>query len=76
MSKSKSTNKSENLDAKSKGGLWDVAITDAEQMIENLSGQIRQLKQSILAFKGLREAGAPFPGSAEAARLLGQDNDL
>ena len=45
---------------------WDVAITDAEKMIEQSKRRIAGLKRAIDAFKELRHQGHPFPGGSEA----------
>jgi len=77
MAKAKSTGKVATqlaAPAKAKTDLWTVAITDAERMIEQLRKQISQLKQSIQAFQGLRESGAPFPGAEEAIRRVGSES--
>jgi hypothetical protein len=45
---------------------WDLAISDAEKAIEAATSKITQLKRAIRAFKVMRDAGEPWPGSVEA----------
>ena len=46
---------------------WDVAISDAEQQIQESSQRIIRLRESIKVFKKLRDSGEPFPGGAETS---------
>lgn len=48
-------------DSASKRNLWDEAVTDAQDLIANLEGQVVKLKSSIESFKKLRDEGMPFP---------------
>jgi hypothetical protein len=41
---------------------WDKAIFDAEQQIVNAKAKIAKLRQSVRAFKTMRDNGEPFPG--------------
>jgi hypothetical protein len=45
---------------------WEQAISDAEWLIENLKGRIRSLRGAIVGFKDMRDAGEPWPGTAES----------
>ena len=63
MSSQKSTSILDNQPpASNHSKLWDKAIADAEELIENARGDIQQLKKSIELSKRLRAKGAAFPG--------------
>lgn len=53
----------------SEPNLWDRAIADAKELIEDSRTQIRQLKRSIELAKRLRDQGAAFPGDTRASGL-------
>lgn len=46
---------------------WDRAIADAEKIIETAVSKITQMKRAIRAFKAMRDAGEPWPGTGETA---------
>ena len=45
---------------------WDIAISDAEKKIQDGKKKIARLRESIRAFRELRDSGDPFPGEAES----------
>ena len=56
---------------------WDIAIEDAEKLIEESQERIKRLKRAIQSFEALRERGEPFPSeSRKRGRLLRQPADL
>jgi hypothetical protein len=44
--------------------LWDKAIRDAQELIEESHASVPQLKRSIGLMRELRDKGAPFPGES------------
>lgn len=42
--------------------LWDKAIADAEEMIQEEAAHLKQLKRSVVLSKELRDRGVGFPG--------------
>lgn len=52
---------------------WDSAIEKAQGLLVDAEGRALQLRKAIVAFKALRDAGDPWPGTFESAsKLLGQ----
>jgi len=51
---------------------WDEAISDAEWLIENLKGRIRNLRGAIIGFKDMRDSGELWPGTSEATEKESQ----
>jgi len=45
---------------------WDQAISDAEKKIAEAKAQIARLRQAVRSFEVMRDAGEPWPGTAEA----------
>jgi hypothetical protein len=50
---------------------WDEAIADAEAAIESAASKIAQMKRAIRAFKAMRDAGEPWPGTVESSDQSG-----
>jgi hypothetical protein len=64
MSKNKST---PNLDTCLKAvNPWDRAIADAENAVALDRSKIAQMKRAIRAFRAMRDAGEPWPGTAKS----------
>ena len=45
---------------------WDKAIADAEKVIETATSKITQMKRAIRAFKAMRDANEPWPGTSKS----------
>ncbi len=41
--------------------LWDVAISDAEKLLNEAKERVAGLKRSITIFREKRDSGEPFP---------------
>ena len=50
---------------------WDEAILDAEKTIEAATSKIAQMKRAIRAFKAMRDAGEPWPGTVKSPDQTG-----
>jgi hypothetical protein len=55
-------NSSERLSRTNGLNLWDKAIADAGELIEESHSLVRQLKKSIEMMRRLRDKGVIFPG--------------
>jgi hypothetical protein len=48
---------------------WDLAISDAETMIQESQERIKRLRRAIQTFESLRERGEPFPSKGHPSAL-------
>lgn len=57
-------------------GLWDKAIADAQELIQEAEAEIAKLRRSITMMAELKRSGARFPGEGafeSTSDLLGQE---
>lgn len=46
---------------------WELAISDAQNKINQAQKQISALRRAIRAFQVMRDSGEPWPGSVEVS---------
>lgn len=46
-------------------GSWDEAISDAERMLREAQGRVKELAEAVRIFKRRRDSGEPFFGQQQ-----------